>query len=418
MNREQSHASREQVAARVANTVGRTPVFDIHTHLYDPAFGSLLLYGIDELLTYHYLVAETFRYTDLSYDAFWSLSKEQQADHIWDQLFIQHSPISEACRGVLTTLNRLGLDANQRDLPAIRRWYAEQQPGEFVDRCLEIAQVRQVCMTNSPFDPEERPTWESAFNRHERFVGGLRIDPLLLDWENTVADLNDQGFATGAELTDTNVAVIRQFLEHWTRRIEARYLMVSLPPTFDYPRDDTVTRLLDAAILPHCREHGLPLALMIGVKRAVNPRLQLAGDGMGRSDLAALERLCQQHPENKFLCTVLARENQHELCVLARKFPNLHIFGCWWFTNVPSIIDEMTRQRLELVGLSVTPQHSDARVLDQLIYKWDHSREVITRVLTEKYYDLERTGWRVTDAEMERDIQDLFGGAFEQFCRP
>src|SRR5258708_27797294 len=116
---------------------------------------------------------------------------------------------------------------------------------------------------------------------------------------------------------------------------------------------------------------------MMGVKRGINQDLRLEGDGMGRSDFSALRNLCAGYPNNKFLVTVLSRENQQELCVLARKFRNLHIFGCWWFTNVPHIVDEMTRMRLELLGLSVTPQHSDARVLDQLIYKWKHSKKVI-----------------------------------------
>ena len=35
---------------RVERIVASTPVTDIHTHLYDPAFGELLLWGIDELL--------------------------------------------------------------------------------------------------------------------------------------------------------------------------------------------------------------------------------------------------------------------------------------------------------------------------------------------------------------------------------
>jgi hypothetical protein len=113
---------------------------------------------------------------------------------------------------------------------------------------------------------------------------------------------------------------------------------------------------------------------------------------------------------------VLARENQHELCVLARKFRNLHIFGCWWFTNVPEIINEMTRMRLELIGLSVTPQHSDARVLDQVIYKWTHSRRIIAQILVEKYADLAHTGWQISREEVQRDVKDLFGGAFERFC--
>ena len=48
-----------------------------------------------------------------------------QADLIWDALFIQRSPISEATRGVLTTLVALGLEAHvkARDLNAIRSYY-------------------------------------------------------------------------------------------------------------------------------------------------------------------------------------------------------------------------------------------------------------------------------------------------------
>ena len=193
--------------------------------------------------------------------------------------------------------------------------------------------------------------------------------------------------------------------------------MVSLSPEFDYPANDPCAHLLEKAVLPHCREFGLPMALMMGVKRQVNPQLGLAGDGVGLSKLSALENLCASFTENKFLVTVLARENQHELCVLARKFRNLHVFGCWWFTNVPSLINEITRMRIELIGMSVTPQHSDARVLDQLIYKWRHSRKIITDVLTEKYVDLTRTGWVVTEADVQRDASELLGGAFDRFCQ-
>src|SRR5437773_1511601 len=109
-----SSRRRAALAKRVEKIVNTTPVSDIHTHLYDPAFRGLLLWGIDDLLTYHYLVAETFRYFDLPFEKFWSLSKTQQADLIWEALFVQHSPISEACRGVLTTLNLRGLVETHR----------------------------------------------------------------------------------------------------------------------------------------------------------------------------------------------------------------------------------------------------------------------------------------------------------------
>jgi hypothetical protein len=192
--------------------------------------------------------------------------------------------------------------------------------------------------------------------------------------------------------------------------------MVSLPPEFKFPDSSPCALLLEKAVLPHCQEFGVPFALMLGAKRGVNPQLRLAGDGVGESDLGALENLCAAHPENKFLVTVLARENQHGLCVLARKFRNLHLFGCWWFTNVPSIVEEMTRMRLELLGLSFTPQHSDARVLEQLVYKWEHFRGILSRILTDKYAGLMETGWEPSPAEIERDVKELFGGAFERFC--
>jgi len=404
------------LAAKVEAIVTTTPVHDIHTHLYDPAFGELLLWGIDDLLVYHYLIAETFRYLDLPYEKFWELSKTEQADRVWDALFIRSSPLSEACRGVLTTLHALGLDVKKRDLPLLRRWFAKWKSEDYLERCLELAGVRRLCMTNSPFDELERPVWEKKFKRDERFEAALRIDALLLAWGDTAPVLTRWGYPVGVSLTDRTISEVRRFLADWTRKLQARYLMVSLGPEFDFPSDSSCARLLEKAVLPHCREFNLPMALMMGVKRQVNPQLRLAGDGVGLSKLGALERLCAEFPENKFLVTVLARENQHELCVIARKFRNLHLFGCWWFTNVPSVMEEMTRLRLELLGTSFTPQHSDARVLDHLIYKWEHSRRLIARVLVEKYRDLARTGWTLTEADIRRDVATLLGGAFEQFC--
>jgi hypothetical protein len=413
-----AEASRVPSAKEIEDIVMSAPVTDIHTHLYDPAFKALLLWGIDDLLVYHYLVAEVFRYLDLPYDKFWSLSKTRQADLIWAALFLEHSPLSEACRGVLTTLHALGLDVKKRDLPALRRWFASQTVDHHITRCMELAGVRKVFMTNSPFDDLERPVWEKGFRRDDRFAAALRIDPLLLSWHEAAAQLARWGYKVQSGVPSRKTLdAVRRFLADWTKRMNAHYVMVSLPAEFVFPAKTVTTQLIEKAVLPHCRDHGLPFALMLGVKRATNPQLKLAGDGVGSSNLAVLRNLCAGFPENKFLTTVLARENQHELCVLTRKFRNLHPFGCWWFTNVPHLIDEITRLRLELLGLSFTPQHSDARVLDQIVYKWQHSRRLIAQALADKYSALAQTGWQASRLEIERDVKDLFGGAFARFCR-
>lgn len=417
MNAQLSEFRRAALVSLVERVVQATPVVDVHTHLYDPALGGLLLWGIDDLLTYHYLVAESFRQHRLPPDLYWRLTKVEQADLIWQTLFVNHSPLSEACRGVLTTLHRLGLDVKQPNLAAVRDWYEQWQLAPYVSHCLEVANVQALFMTNSPFDNAERPLWQQGFARDDRFLAALRLDPLLLDWPVAARQLVEWGYEVGEGFTTHTFDEVRRFLRDWTRQFDAKYVMVSLPPDFAYPADADAAQLIQGAVLPHCLDHGMALALMLGVQRGVNPQLRLAGDAVGHSKLEALRNLCGENPENKFLVTVLARENQHELCVLARKFPNLHVFGCWWFTNVPSLIEEITRQRLELLGVSFTAQHSDARVLDQLVYKWDHTRRVVAKVLVDHYTSLSATGWEPTTAEIERDVADLFGGSFLSFCQ-
>src|SRR5882672_5453176 len=229
----QAEAGKVPFARQIEEIVMSMPVTDIHTHLYEPVFKNLLLSGIDELLTYHYLVAEVFRYLDMPYEKFWAMSKTQQADLIWEQLFLKHSPISEACRGVLTTLHALGLDVKKRDLPALRGWFANQRAEEHVTRCLELAGVRKIFMTNSPFDDLERPVWEKGFERDERFMAGLRIDPLLLSWPEAAPKLARWGYKVDAQTPEQKTFdEVRRFLTDWTKRIDAQYVMVSVPADF------------------------------------------------------------------------------------------------------------------------------------------------------------------------------------------
>src|SRR5207302_4075099 len=133
----------------------------------------------------------------------------------------------------------------------------------------------------------------------------------------------------------------------------------------------------------------------------VNPALRDAGDMVGKADIASVVNLCRDFPDNRFLVTMLSRENQHELAVAARKFGNLMVFGCWWFVNNPSLVEEITRMRIELLGTRFIPQNSDARVLDQLIYKWDHSRRTIAKGLADKFSEMAAAGREVTQEQSE-----------------
>ncbi len=405
----------QMIGQWVDQAVATTAVYDLHTHLYPPNFGRYMLYGIDELLNYHYLIAETIRASDVAYDAFWGMSQARQAELIWTTLFVDRAPISEACRGVVTVLNKLGLDAGAKDLSSYRDWFKSQSPEAFTDKVLELANVKTVVMTNDPLDPAERDIWLSGVKPDPRFKAVLRIDPILLGWPGVAEPLKALDYAVSPDLGGKTMPELRRFLSEWADRMNPIYCACSLPPTWRYPDQSPTTRVLDEVVLPFARERNLPFAMMIGVTRQVNPRLKMAGDSLGKSDITSLERICATNAGNKFMCTMLSRENQHELAVTARKQRNLMVFGCWWFTNIPSVIEEITRMRLELLGTSFIPQHSDARVLDQILYKWDHSRAIIANVMKEKFNDLAATGWPVSQGEVQKTAEAFLSRNFENF---
>jgi hypothetical protein len=229
--------------------------------------------------------------------------------------------------------------------------------------------------------------------------------------------LTAQGYAVDAQAGGKSLDEVRRFLHDWAERIGALYMAVSLSDTFQYPVQDVRTALLRSAVLPACRDLNIPLSLMIGVRRQVNPDLRLAGDAVGRADLRALEAICREFPQNRFLVSLLSRENQHEFTVYARKFRNLMPFGCWWFLNNPSMVEEITRERIEMLGLSFIPRHSDARILEQVIYKGRNTRRTLTPILAASYRALIEDGRPVSRAEVERDITALFRTNFEHWIK-
>ncbi|MFD2670311.1 glucuronate isomerase [Marinicrinis sediminis] len=409
----QNEAQLKEIVDRL---VYQTEVTDMHTHLFSPDFGDLNLWGVDELLIYHYLISETFRWTEQDYASFWEMSKTEQADWVWKKLFVEHSPISEAARGVITIFNRLGLDTSSRNLNDYRAQWAQKSAEQQVDDVMAAAKVKKIVMTNDPFDDKERAVWtEKQGNQDSRFYAALRVDPIVNQWDQSVSKLNELGYDVSAEWETRTIEETRRFLSEWIERMDALYLAISMPGDFSYPSEDHRSRMIDDVIIPVCQDKGIPFGLMIGVKRQVNPQLRLAGDMSMRSNIEAVQNLCNRYPDQKFLVTMLSRENQHELTVLARKFRNLMVFGCWWFLHIESMVEEMTRFRLELLGTSFIPQHSDCRVFEQLVYKWEHSRKILANVLNEKYATLMQEGWVLTEAEIQRDVEDMLDVNFWRF---
>src|SRR4030095_12530978 len=108
-------------------------------------------------------------------------------------------------------------------------------------------------------------------------------------WPAASRSLSAWGYSVGSEFTPKTISETKRFLSDWIRRMGAVYVSASLPPEFRFPAGggDPCDRMLRDVLLPALADHGLPLALMIGARRAVNPALKDAGDASGKSDAAS-----------------------------------------------------------------------------------------------------------------------------------
>src|SRR5437879_8625732 len=168
-----------QISSTVHDVLATTQFIDIHTLLFAPSFGKLGLWGIDDLLTYHYLEAEFFRSSHTTPQQYFSLSKTQQADAIWRALFIENTPISESTRGVVAVLKAFGLPTDSVDLAEIRTFFEKQSLDTHIERVFKMAGVSVAVMTNDPLDPEEAPVWLNRPREHSHFRAVLRLDKIL-----------------------------------------------------------------------------------------------------------------------------------------------------------------------------------------------------------------------------------------------
>ena len=254
-------------------------------------------------------------------------------------------------------------------------------------------------MTNNPFDLDEWSLFNNSNWDKKIYLASLRLDDLILDYDETLKKAKDQ--------TSNQENTIVNYLEKCYSQSNPVYAAISLNlETFNTILEDSMWR----DILVWLESKKLPLSLMLGVKRAVNIDFGLAGDGIGGINLKELSNLCNSFPKNKFLVTCLSLNDQHELTVLARKHPNLRIFGFWWFMNQPTIIKQILKMRIDMLGFSFIPQHSDARVSDQLIYKWNHFKKILHPILLEYYQDLLDKNFPISENILQRDINNLLSG--------
>jgi glucuronate isomerase len=381
--------------------ISRIPAIDIHTHLraLQPSAASLR-----QLLGYHY-------FTELAHSA--GLPKAALADDLPDDRMVP-ALVAAMARfnntvqyGWFMDLAHTLLDFKDRHLtvdnwPALAATAASRFASKgWTTEVLRRGSIEKVFLTNSINESLE------GFDR-ETFVPCLRCDDLVfgLARQEVRDSLAQRGGRTVTDTKTLRIALTGTFA--YFAACQARSAAISLPPDFTCrPVSDATAEPLLAAVLrgealtpdeqaqlstclfylvaENCRTFRLPLQLMIGVIRGACQHGVPMGQDLlsNRGSLTQYLDLFNRFPDVTFTVSVLSPTMVHELLAFTWIFQNVRASGHWWYANVPGLIEDDLRSRLEaLPQTKLLGYYSDVYYIEFAPPKFAMYRWCLARVLT------------------------------------
>ena len=395
-----------ELAERIYEQLSQIRLIDPHTHInaLKPASETLA-----DILGYHY-------YTELAHSAGAQREVIEQPDldpkekvavlfantHNLDNT-VQFSWFVEMARE-LFDFQEPTVDANNWESLYDRA--LELMQGEnWTQTVMDKSKLDAVFLTNDFDDPL------AGFDTNV-FVPCLRTDDLVfhLNKESVQERLNN---AVTVEIS--NAASLRKALSQLFDKFcsqGARACAISLPPDFapmkisDRRADSAIAAVLsdgaDVAenhkraaanfvfwtLAEFCHEYELPFDLMIGVNRNVYPGGVHQGRDLfdSRVSLIQYRELFNAFPSVKFPVSVLASVTNQELVSYAWIFPNVYTHGHWWYSNIPTYVQQDATARLEALPRNKQiGYYSDMYKLEFALPKFNMYKQILSRILAERF---------------------------------
>ncbi len=393
----------DRLAEELYTEISRIPLIDPHSHInpHRPTSRSL-----DDILNYHY-------YTELAHSA--GMDKKPLEPAVEPR---------ERVRAILYQMNcfdnttqymwfmeivRAFLDFQGHRLTiADCTWLYDtaerlMNRPDWEDRVLQQTNLEKVFLTNDFDDPLE------GFNT-QRYVPCLRTDDLVFHLGK--ADVRKRvAKATGVDVGDVPSLrrAVAALFQHFTRH-GAKACAISLPPDFAPApvaeaefgaalgqlaadrADDAARRVGSLGVFwtlaEHCREFKLPFDLMIGVNRRVYEEGVYQGQDLfdQRTSLIQYTRLFNAFPSVPFCISVLSSGQNQELVSYSWIFPNVITSGHWWYSNIPVLIEQDARLRLQAVPKTKQiGYYSDMYKLEFGLPKFNMYRRILAQILANDF---------------------------------
>ena len=239
------------------------------------------------------------------------------------------------------------------------------------------------------------------------FAGVLRADQLVSRLNKS--DVEDLGKAVGASIgsiidfEDSLVSLFKKFAEArcvavavsfrpeevFTKsskaKAEASFRKLLSGLRLKTSERRAVSSFALSCVLSLAEEFSLPFQVMLGVRRPVAGAAppDYAISGFEPKMISSLCPLFNDFSRVKFDVFLANRVQSHELTVVAKNYPNVHVSGYWWYAFYPTVIKQFLVERLQMLPRNkVNGFFSDAYVVEWSYAKASMVRLQLATVLT------------------------------------
>ena len=380
----------DQLARDLYTEICRIPLIDPHTHI-DPRRATAR--NLDDILGYHY-------YTELAHSAgmdkaLLAVSDPRERVRAIMYHMAQFDNTTQYMWFVEIVRAFLGFEGERVTLADCTwLWDAAErlmaQPG-WEEQVLQRSHLDKIFLTND-FDDSL-----TGFDT-TRYVPCLRTDDLVfhLDQPEVLKRLQKVAALEDVKDTTTLREAIQKLFDHFTRH-GAKACAISLPPDFSPQPVSRAAMAKDSRAFSQgvfwmlaecCRDSKLPFDLMIGVNRRVYEHGVYQGQDLfdQRTSLIQYATLFNALPEVTFCISVLSSGQNQELASYSWIFPNIVTSGHWWYSNIPSYIEQDLRARLQAVPkVKQIGYYSDAYKLEFVLPKFNMYRRILAQILADDF---------------------------------
>ncbi|MDD5454684.1 MAG: glucuronate isomerase [Candidatus Ratteibacteria bacterium] len=393
------------IAKRIYEQIHKIPIVDIHTHV---DFKGPFAKNAWQILSYHY-------FTEMAHSQGMPgaiIESERPSDKEKTEKLSKYFTCMQTTQPYswLMDLSQKLFDfpheqINSKNWAVFYKQVGEKSKNpERLEEICKLSNIEMISTTNLPWENLDGIEKYKNKKSKQLFVPTFRVDSLLTADRNTIKNLEKSVGSGICVLKDYENAIIKRVSYFMKKGAKSFAVSLDSNPMTMYVGKREAEENFNAIVKNKpsntlkfkahmldflsslCEKNKLLFQLMVGVERDVYEKGIPGGKDIFQPNgtLLGLKYILNKYSKVNYPISVLSSNEDKELAVYARIFPNVYASGHWWFENTYESVKINLKNRLSLTPYTkMIGQYSDAYTAELIGAKIDMYKHALSDILEE-----------------------------------